>query len=414
MAYHVSIRRDMRFGWVQVGDRLEEQFTLVNRSWLPLLWAEVGDQSDLPGYRVSRIASCGGPDTLRWTTEAECTRRGVFTLGPWSLCVEDPFGFFSVTVRYGEAEVIVVYPPVVRLPEIALPRGLVTGPSHARRRAIEATTDASQTRYYQPGDPLRLIHWPSTAHRADLVVRELDTLVSGDLWIVLDLDRSVQAGQGEESTEEYGVILAASLADKTLQQNLAVGLIAHGTELAFIPLGRGKGQMWQILRALATVRAGGTRRLAEMLHSVRQNLGQGTTVLVITPSCEPDWLDALLPLTRRGIVPTVVLLDARSFERPATEPAAAGRAMDAHSREGGARPRPAAEELGVSRYKRDLPSAAQAMRERLAEAGVATHIIRQGHPFRYVVSPKRRGHWDFKVTPLGRAILVRHPGEERE
>jgi uncharacterized protein (DUF58 family) len=305
-------------------------------------------------------------------------RRGVFTLGPWSLHIEDPFGFFSVRVLHDEAEVIVVYPPVVPLPEIALPRGLVTGPARARRRAIESTTDASQTRFYQPGDPLRLIHWPSTAHRGDLIVRELDTLVSGDLWIVLDLDRAVQVGQDEESTEEYGVILAASLADKTLHQNLAVGLIAHGAELAFVPLGRGKGQMWHILQALATVQAGGTKRLVEVLHSVRQNLGQGTTVLVITPSCDPEWLSALLPLIRRGIAPTVVLLDPESFSSPASE----------HT------------------------GAAQAMRERLAEVGIATHVIHQGYPFRYVVSPKRRGHWDFKVTPLGRAILVRHPGEE--
>jgi uncharacterized protein (DUF58 family) len=378
MARHVSIRRDLRFGWVQVGDRLEEQFTLVNHSWLPVLWAEVGDESSLPGYRVDRIASSGGPDTIRWVTEAECTRRGVFTLGPWSLHIEDPFGFFSVRVLHDEAEVIVVYPPVVHLPEIALPRGLVTGPARARRRAIESTTDASQTRFYQPSDPLRLIHWPSTAHRGDLIVRELDTLVSGDLWIVLDLDRAVQVGQEEESTEEYGVILAASLADKTLHQNLAVGLVAHGAELAFVPLGRGKGQMWHILQALATLQAGGTKRLVEVLHSVRQNLGQGTTVLVITPSCDPEWLGALLPLIRRGIAPTVVLLDPESFSSPASE------------------------RTGV----------AQAMRERLAEAGIATHVIHQGYSFRYVVSPKRRGHWDFKVTPLGRAVLVRHPGEE--
>ena len=49
---------------------------------------------------------------------------------------------------------------------------------------------------------------------------------------------------------------------------------------------------------------------------MRTSLGQGTTVLAITPSCEPDWLDALLPLTQSGIAPSVVLLDDESFDAP--------------------------------------------------------------------------------------------------
>ena len=48
LAENLTIIREMRYGWVQVGDRLEEAFTLTNRSWLPVLWAEVVDHSDLP------------------------------------------------------------------------------------------------------------------------------------------------------------------------------------------------------------------------------------------------------------------------------------------------------------------------------------------------------------------------------
>ena len=84
---------------------------------------------------------------------------------------------------------IAVYPPVIHLPEITLPRGLLAGQSRMRYRAIEAVIDASQTRAYQPKDPLRMIHWPSTAHRGNLIVRNPDTEISGDLWIVLDLER---------------------------------------------------------------------------------------------------------------------------------------------------------------------------------------------------------------------------------
>jgi uncharacterized protein (DUF58 family) len=378
MQQRISIDRRLRHGWVQVGDRLEEQFEMTNNSWLPVLWAEVIDESDLPGYEVGRVSSCPAFGSARWSTAKVCTRRGIFTLGPWSLRVSDPFGFFSVSFQKQETEAIAVYPPVVDLPQIQLPRGLAVGQSRALRRISEATIDVSQTRYYQPNDPWRLIHWPSTAHRGELIVREFDAEISGDLWVVLDLDQRVQAGEGEESTEEYGVILSASLADRTLRQNRAVGLLAFGEEQSLLPPGRGKGHMWRILHNLAEVKAGGTQRLSEVLHGMRDMLGQGTTVLVITPSCEPDWIDALLPLTRHGIAPSVVLLDAQSFADGETS---------------------------------TLSTEVQHMQNLLANAEIHTHIIQKGYPFRYVTPPQKRGFWEFKVSPLGRAILVRRPEE---
>jgi uncharacterized protein (DUF58 family) len=377
IARHVASQRELRHGWMQVGDRLEERFTVTNGSWLPVLWAEVHDESDLPGYRVSRVASCPAAGTVHWTTAQNCARRGLFTLGPWSLRASDPFGFFSVTLCHDEKEAIVVYPPVVDLPQITLPRGLVAGPSRARRQTTEATIDASHTRFYRPRDPLRTIHWPSTAHRGTLIVRDPDTEISGDLWIVLDLDHNVQAGEDEESTEEYGIILAASLADRTLRQNRAVGLVAYGDELAFVPPGRGKGQMWHILQALAVAKAGGTRSLADVLYHLRQSLGQGTSVLVVTPSSTSEWVDAMMPLTRSGIAPTVVLLDRASFVQP-----------------------------GES----EATSAVRGLRELLAKAGIPSHVVRQGYPFRHLVPLQRRGHWEFKTSPMGRAVAVKRPG----
>jgi len=383
---HVRARRRLRYGWVQVGDRLEEEFTLSNGGWLPVLWAEVVDHSDLPGYEVRRIASCSALGVTRWTTEQVCTRRGVFTLGPWSLHISDPFGFFDVSLPHPETESIAVCPQVVQLSHIALPRGLETGPSHTHQRTATANVDVAQTRAYRPQDPLRLIHWRSTAHRGDLIVRAFDTEISGDLWIVVDLDQSVQAGTAPESTEEYAIILAASLADRTLRQNRAVGLLAHGQEQTVLVPGRGKSHMWRLLHALAAAQASGTHRLADVLHGLRASLGQGTTVLVITPSCDPDWVDTLLPLTRFGIAPSVVLLDAASFDATQTT---------------------AASSSGVEGMKELFASAG------IGGAGIPATIIDRDTPLHPTDTTPKRGYWEFKVSPLGRAVLVRRPEQVR-
>jgi uncharacterized protein (DUF58 family) len=380
MAHRVTAQRGLEYGWMQVGDRMEEQFAIQNESNLPVLWAEVLDESDLPGYQVRRVASCEPHNTTRWTTAQECAQRGVFRLGPWSLRTGDPFGFFMVTFWHPEIETIVVYPPVVDMSQVRLPRGLVAGASRSRRQTTEATIDASHTRSYRPRDSLRIIHWPSTAHRGSLIVREPDTEILGDLWIVLDLDESVQVGEGQESTEEYGVILAASLADRTLRQNRAVGLVVHGADLTFIPPGRGKAQMWHILQALAVARAGAARHLDELLHQLRQSLGHGIPLLVITPSTSVEWVDALLPFTQSGFLPTVVQIDRETFR--------------------------SGDLTGSSGVR------SNGLQALLAKAGISTYVVEQGYPFHHLVPLQRRGHWVFKTSPLGRAVVVRRPGEE--
>jgi uncharacterized protein (DUF58 family) len=261
----------------------------------------------------------------------------------------------------------------MELPPVVLPRGVATGRVVARRSAANETLNVSATRRYAPGDPLRRIHWPSSARHDVLISKTFDTEVSGDLWIVLDLDAGVQAGEGEESTEEYGVILAASLAERMLRQNRAVGLVAHGTRDAYLVPGRGEGQLYRLLRTLALVQAGESSPLAAVLTEMRAVLGRQTTVVVITPSGDPAWVEALSPLLRLGVAPTAILLDPASF--------------------GG-------------------QGALSPVRGMLAGLGIPAHVIAQGYPFR--LSPRTRrqgGTWEFKTTATGRVIVTQRPRE---
>jgi len=119
----LRLMREMRFGWAQVGDRVEERFTLTNESLFPALWVEVSDRSTMPGYEIDRVATLGGRDTTRWRTRGTCRRRGVFTLGPTSLLTGDPLGIFRVELRYPVSMPFMVMPPVVSLPSIEVASG---------------------------------------------------------------------------------------------------------------------------------------------------------------------------------------------------------------------------------------------------------------------------------------------------
>lgn len=378
MASRLTVIREQHYGWVHVGDLLEERFVMRNGSFLPTLWVEIDDQSDLPGYSARSVRAADANQTIQWRTEGTCRQRGLFTLGPWQARAGDPLGLFQAILEYPKTQSILVYPPVVHLPALRLPRGAATGAGRTSRRALEVTANAAGVRSYSPGDSVNRIHWRTTARMDQIMVKTFDLEPSGDLWIVLDLDAAVQAGAGEESTEEYGVVLAASLSSRTLRENRAVGLVAYGsTSLAkgtprplpiLVMPQKGSAQQWRILHALATVRAGGSWPLGRVLAEMNPNLGRGTTLAVITPSCDPGWIAGLLPPMRRGVAPSVILLDPVSF--------------------GG-------------------KGSAKAMIGLLAELSIPSHLIPKGTPFRPVAEHKRIGRPEYRVlSATGRVIAV--------
>lgn len=370
LANGLRLTRERRFGWAQVGDRLEERFTLVNDGWAPALWVELMDHSTLPDYEVSRATGVGGGSSNRWHTSGVCARRGLYTLGPTSLRTGDPLGLYTVSLHYPEASPLLVMPPIVPLPAIEVsPGGRAGEGRRPRADALEHTVSSSTVREYQPGDSLGWIHWPTSAHHDALFVRLFDSTPASDWWIFLDLDQRVQLGQGWDSTEEHGVILAASLADRGLRSGRAVGLVVHGEELVWLPPERGDGQGLAILHALALV-APGSRPLVELLGRLQPAFRQRSSLVIITPDVEGDWVEALLPLLRRGAVSTVLLLDPASFG-------------------------------GTGDVSGTLAL--------LSDLGMARHVITRDLLDRPQARPGRHGQWEWRVSATGRAIPVRRP-----
>jgi uncharacterized protein (DUF58 family) len=369
LAQGLYFTREARFGWAQVGDRLEERFTLTNRSWLPALWVEVIDHSTMPGYQVSRVTGVGHDSVNRWQTHSICQRRGLFTLGPTTLHCGDPFGLYTLSLHYPNFVTLTVTPPVVPLPTIEVAPGGRIGEGRPRANTLERTVSAAGVRPYLPGDNLNAIHWPTSAHHNALFVRLFDSTPAGDWWIFLDLDQQVQISQEESATEEHGVILAASLADRGLREGRAVGVVAHGEHLVWLPPQTGDGQRQAILRTLALVNPG-SRPLVELLARARPAFGQLASLIIITPAATEEWVEALLPLLQRGAVATVLLLDPISF----------GGSSDA------------AGTLAL-----------------LAKLGVKRYLITRDLLDRPEARPGQQGNWEWRIMPTGRAIPIRRP-----
>lgn len=304
---HIELQRTQQGSILVAGDSLSEEFVLHNLSRLPLLWAEIEDSSDLPGYQPGRVASCDANNQSLWRTNAECRQRGVFRLGPHAIKLGDPFGIFSARIRSDYSRNVLIYPRVVQLPKMPLPRGESAG-SERRRTPFAGVLPSASVRPHTTVDSLRFVHWRSTAHRGQLMVKELDQEPGGDVWIVPDLQAAVQRGEGEQSTLEMTIIAAASLAAELLagDERRAVGLLAvagtgENAQTLVVAPQPGSGQLWRILTALAPLKPT-DRPLAETLHQQRAIFGRRRSLTVVAPinsDSEPHWLSALLNL--RGL-----------------------------------------------------------------------------------------------------------------
>jgi uncharacterized protein (DUF58 family) len=275
----VRLARQTRARRAQVGRTLEERFAVRNTGFLPKLWLEVRDESELPGHHASQVVHSLGPGRERsWIVRTVCRMRGRYRLGPVTLISGDPFGLFQMERHLTPTSHVVVYPMTVDVRHFALPLGVLPGGDALRRRTHYVTANASGVRDYEPGDSFNRIHWKSSARKDRLIVKEFELDPLADVWVFLDADREAhvrprrprtaedgdqplwaQTGKFElpRETEEYAVSVAASIAQYFIRQERATGLVAYGQTREVIQADRGERQLSRILETLAVLRADG-------------------------------------------------------------------------------------------------------------------------------------------------------------
>ena len=330
----LELRRTARSLRSQVGQIFEERFEVRNLSRLPRLWVEVRDNSPLPGSRGSQVLSMiGGRESRSYLVRTRLKKRGVFPLGDTVLASGDLFGLFPVSVRFPAQESLLVYPMMVDVQAFPSPLGWLSGGEALRRRTHQITANASGVREYAPGDPMNRIHWLSTARRNRIMVKEFELDPMAEVWIFVDAYRYVHSALPmpeitlderdmwrpsvqiplPPSTEEYAVSVAASLARFYLQRGRAVGLVSAGQNLRVLSAERGGRQLGKILEVLALLQADGRLSIESLLQAEVQAIPRGSTVVIITPDPGDGVVVSAELLSRRGMRPVVVLLDAGSF-----------------------------------------------------------------------------------------------------
>lgn len=277
-----------------------------------------------PGFVLAPLRP-GGAARLRYQVVG--ATRGVHELGPVEVALRDPFGVARRRQLVGGHDKLVVYPPVHRL-AAGLPLRGLTGTGGASRPRPGATGEELGTvREYVQGDDLRKVHWSTTAHRGQLMVRQDESPQRPDAMIVLDVRADAHRGVGPEHSLETAASAAASVCYHVAEQGFDAAVVTGVIRSRPRPL------PWeQTLEQIARV----TPAPDVDLGTVWQQLAttSGGSGLLVAVVCVPDaaLLRAMVRAGRGASVRVALLVDADAHgrgRRHGPEPKTTARALQA-------------------------------------------------------------------------------------
>jgi uncharacterized protein (DUF58 family) len=291
--------------------RVEVVFENGSTRRSPVLLVEEGlDQvlGDRPRFVLPRMEPA---ERREVTYSIRSHVRGRHHLGPLALRVRDPFGLATVaTVLPGSTEVTVL--PRVEPLGGGQPRGDGVGAEGAipHMVALHGEDDVA-IRTYRDGDDLRRIHWPATAHRGELMVRQEDRPARRRAVLVLDSRSSGHRGSGPSGSFEWAVTAVASMAVHLATHSYAVHLVSSETAAD----GRA-GEMMDVapaLDALAVADMSAPRQFEQVLHGAHPLTSAGGLVIAVVTDHDEDTLRRIASLRQPGGTGLLLLVEAATF-----------------------------------------------------------------------------------------------------
>ncbi len=258
----------------------------------------------------------GAEHRLRYVSY--CSRHwGIHPVGPIQIFSSDPAGLFHAWTSLPLVEEFAVFPQVydvAGLSELGARSTLIPHESSAGRPGQSLVPMG--VRDYRPGDDLRRVHWPATARRGAIMVKEVEVDLAPYFTVFLDLDRRHRAGMGRKSTLEYVLRTAASVIWTAARSGGFVQVTGMGEKPFHVPPGRGENHFTFALYELIRAGLDGTTPLTEVVLQNLPMVPPGSTVVLISGTVFLD-LGATGPLLEalrsRGARPALFLVNNFSF-----------------------------------------------------------------------------------------------------
>jgi uncharacterized protein (DUF58 family) len=298
-APNVTVARQISPQQVQDGDRALVTVELVSAR--PLSHAHITDRIEGLGTADFVADEVSPRDPLIGRYEVLCRPRGVYRVGPTDVRVRDPFGLAESGGRSGRVDRLVVFPATEPLRGLPVVRGqdpnVATARTHFSQTGGE---DFFTMREYHQGDDLRRVHWPTSAKRDQLMIRQLEMPWQSRALLLLDINGDCYP---TPETFEHAVRGAASAVHHLFASGFSPTLWSGRAD----PTTVSSGDTYAlVMEELATVMPSPGLDLRHAVARLRQRTAGGGALVLITGSPSDAHL-ALYQAIGRDFVRTIVL-----------------------------------------------------------------------------------------------------------
>lgn len=229
--------------------------------------------------------------------------RGIYAAAGRTITAGDAFGLLRAQRRSQAAGQLLVLPRV--LPAAAEPGAALEEARRGKRPPNSLSVpQVIGTRPYAPGDPLRRIHWRSSARTGELRAKELELPATRRQLVCLDAAGAggcAGAALWADPALAAAVEAAAGVALRALEQGLHVRLaVSDGRGSSMEAQGRGRSR--DVLALLAAVPSGDARPEAFAELALREaRAAGGGAVTLVTARADAQLVHALRRLPGRPV-----------------------------------------------------------------------------------------------------------------
>jgi uncharacterized protein (DUF58 family) len=239
--------------------------------------------------------------------------RGRYPFASSHAILEDPFGLERTQVPLAATGALLVYPRLADLGELFSESGAYGREGRRMMIRRESGFDLHSVREYEQGESLRKVHWPSTARRGQLMVKDLEDAPRDEVAVLLDASAGHVAGTPPDSSFDVQVRAAGSILRTHVRRGRRAVLVVNGSERATQAV-HGEDADWRrALELLAAVQPDGRTPLTALLSEEASAAARALELVVVTAQLSPQLVERLVQraLNRRGV--SLVYVDPASF-----------------------------------------------------------------------------------------------------
>lgn len=234
--------------------------------------------------------------------------RGVYDLGNASLGAGDLLGMTRFWRDQQLSTPVVVYPQILDTEELPYPLSMVLGEMVTKSRTLSDPFLVRGICPYQPGDPVKDIHWQASARSEDVLVRVHDHTICTRLLVVFnaqshDAQWDDYIRPEDAPAVENTIRLAASMCLHALRNGLAAGFATNmpqtlrGESTKLLPTD-GLVSEESLLESFAGLQLHCSEKFITLLQSLEQY--SGMDILVISTYDSESIRERIAALEARG------------------------------------------------------------------------------------------------------------------